>query len=275
MAVDKTSIVDIFNALEAGERLGLKEAMQLVSQSNKLFGGKDAERFFEMARKTAASKPALKEFNSPPFKVSNADTQSLLERISKTHAETVYLDFVANLPLNEILTIVREISKQVTVSAFSPMFLMDLANKNDMKVLELCHEIALAGVSYVPGTMNAHEKDISQIDEIFSVLMMLSKVSIKSSAWLPLSFSDDAKIEQLSRIREFDDRTHTITHVFFHLNTSFSDHDLLKTIAVSRLMLDFSDRLSFVDYQIDYSKTISQKLLKRCVELGINQIGVL
>ncbi len=274
MAAEKTRLEEILSALENGERLGLDEARHLISQSSKLFGGKDAERFFETAQKVTLNKPDLIEFYCPPFKISNPETNDLLERISKTHAEIIYLDFSPNLSFEDILSVIHEVSKHVNVSALSPTQLMSLAKKQNCRVLELCHEISSSGISYVPGVINCAENDLSTIDEVFSVMMMLSKVSIKSSAWLPLSFSDEAKIEHLSRIREFDDRSHAITHVFFDLNTSYSDHDLMKTIAIGRLMLDFSDRLSFVDYQTDYSKTLPQKLRSKCMQLGINQIGV-
>ncbi len=275
MPVEKDTIEAIIDSLEKGERLGLKEASRLIDQSSRLFGGKDAERFFGAAKACAATKANLTEFYCPPFKVSNLETGELLSRISKTDAERVYLDFSQNLTLDQLIKITGEVSHHVRISSLSPSQIQSMAKSEGCTVQVLCHEISAAGISYVPGIFPASDEKADEIDEVFNVLMQLSKVSVKSSVWLPLSFSDKAKIDHLSKIREFDDLAYAVTHVFFHLNTSFSDNDLLKTIAIARLMLDYTERLSFVDYQMDYTKTLSQKLRNKCIDLGINQIGII
>ncbi|NTV46343.1 MAG: hypothetical protein HGB11_07445 [Chlorobiales bacterium] len=264
---------DLIERLDKGERLGIDEAIRILETSDKLFSKKVETTFFNAARAVAQKKPPLRIFLCPRFKTGDASAEGILEQVNRTVADMIYLNFSDSVTLERAEEIIREISAVCHVSAFSPHELLHLSDSTCLKVHELCRHIALAGLSAVPGTLTAKAKDLLAIDEYFSVLMQLSKVKVRSSIQLPMSFSSEEKVHHLAKIREFEDRTRTLNHFVLLLDKGYSDKELLRTIALCRIMLDNIDYISLVDYNLDQTARINPSLLSECVSLGINMTG--
>jgi len=56
-----------------------------------------------------------------------------------------------------------------------------------------------------------------------------------------------------------------------HLDAKFSDRDLLRTVALTRLMLDNIETISLADYDLFQEKKLDADLLRQCIEVGLNQ----
>jgi len=260
------TVEEILAQIEKGERLGLPEARQLLDAANKFFGKKDLDRFFSASKKQAAKFPPVSKLDSAGIKLTGT---TCFSQIDLPPTEIVYLNFPENMSFEQITQAIFAASKKKKVAALCPSQILDLSEKTGLKILEVCTKLAEAGLSFSEGKLACNEADFVAIDEYFGVLYHLNRFGIKSSAWLPNTFSEEAKIEHLFRIREFDDRTHAITHVVLQFE-AMPENIRLKTVALARLMLDFTQRLSIADYQFEQKTLLSPKSLEKIISLGIN-----
>ncbi|NTV45639.1 MAG: hypothetical protein HGB11_03755 [Chlorobiales bacterium] len=262
---------DLLERLEKGERLGIDEALRLFKDASTFLNKKVEGKFFNAARAVAQKKPPHQVFLCPQIKIGDVSAEEVLEQVNRTASDMIYLEFSESVKLERAEDIIREISAVRHVSAFSPQELLHLSDSTCLKVHELCRHLAFAGLSAVPGTLTAKADDLLAIDEYFSVLMQLSRFKIRSSVQLPMSFSDEEKVLHLAKIREFEDRTRCIDHFVLLLDRSYSDKELLRTIALCRIMLDNVNFISLTDYNLDQTARINQALLGECLQLGLNR----
>lgn len=272
----KISLEEIVGKIERGERLGIDEAKEFLAASDKLLGGKALDTFYDAARREAQRHHPLRTLECKSIAVADesidAATASVQSEIAATSSQIIYLAFApAQTDLNFITALIQSVAQTRTVAAFSPEHLFALAAAAKQKVLSLVQTLSHSGLSLVPGSFSAGATDISASDETFSVLMQLHKFKLRTSAELPLSYSDAQKVVHLAKVREFEDRTHLFTHLCLRLDTKFSEKELLRTVAICRLMFDNLATISLSDYNLDQSGFISDDLLKRCAELGLNQ----
>ena len=85
-----------------------------------------------------------------------------------------------------------------------------------------------------------------------------------------MSFSEEEKALHLAKLREFHDRTQAIDFVMLDLDAKFSDRELLRTVALTRLMLDNIETISLADYDLSQEKKLDADLFRQCVEVGLN-----
>ncbi|WP_041468544.1 hypothetical protein [Chloroherpeton thalassium] len=198
------------------------------------------------------------------------ETPAALSKIAWPSTEIVHLSFSPNHTVQEICENISILSQKKKVAALSPEQILTLREKSGLRMLDICAKLSEAGLSFCEGKLTCEETDLLSIDEYFGVVFHLNRFGILSSAWLPNSFSDAAKIEHLFRIREFDDRTHSITHVLLEFQPNVSENSWLKIVALTRLMLDFTKHISIADYGLEQSKHISSEWLKKGISLGVN-----
>ncbi|MBC8042064.1 MAG: hypothetical protein IAF08_01350, partial [Rhizobacter sp.] len=268
----KIPLEEIVGKIERGERLGIDEAKAFLAASDKLLGGKALDTFYDAARREAKRYHSLRTLECTRIFVAAQPADAVQSEVAATSSKMIYLAFApGHGDLNFITSVISKAAQTRTVAAFSPEHLFSLAAASKQKVLSLVQMLAHAGLSLVPGAFIAKATDVSASDETFSVLMQLHKFKLRTSAELPLSYSDAEKVTHLAKVREFEDRTHLFTHLCLRLDTKFSEKELLRTVAICRLMLDNLATISLSDYNLDQSGFISDDLLKRCAELGLNQ----
>lgn len=270
MPKQKISIDAILEKLSLGERLGIDEAQLFLAASEKWIGGNKAlETFFDAARREASRHLSIRPLASTAIDMAVSDA---LKKIESAETPVVYLRFAPAASIEIITPLLQATSKLKTVAAFSPVELFALAEKSRLKILTLTQRLSEAGLLIVPDSFTAKASDESAIDETFSVMMQLHKYKLKTSAWLPMSYTDAEKAVHLAKIREFEDRTHSFLHLTLKLDAKFSDKQLLRTVALCRLMLDNFPTISLSDFNLDQSGFITPDLQRQCAELGLNQV---
>ncbi|MCS6988578.1 MAG: hypothetical protein NZM06_03590 [Chloroherpetonaceae bacterium] len=270
-AKTKPTIDDILASIQKGERLGIEEALIFLASTKKAIDRSGMERFFDAARAEARKRPAWRRLDVETIDLSKTPVEALEERLQASDAERAFLRFPASFSAEEIFDAIERVAKHLPVGAFSPKEILDRSAKFKMKVAEFCRTLALAGLSFASGRFDAKGDDLATIDETFSALTQLAKAKIKTSACLPISFSEEEQAAHLAKLREFHDRTQAIDFVLLYLDGKFSDRGLLRSIALMRLMLDNLDAISLSDYDLSQEKKIDAELFRQCVELGLNQ----
>ncbi len=269
-AKSKPTIDEILAAIEKGQRLGIDEALMLVAASKKMLDRSGVEQFFETARAAARTRQAWQRLDIEVIDLNKTPLAELEAHLQASDADRVFLQFPPTFPAKTLFATVEHVAQHVSVGAFKPQDILDRSAAFSMKVAEFCRQLAQAGLSFSSGRFNAHKFGTDRIDEIFSVMMQLAKAKIKVSASLPMSFSEEAKVLHLAKLREFHDRTQAIDFVVIDLDAKFSDRELLRTVALTRLMLDNIDTISLADYDLSQEKKLDTDLLRQCVETGLN-----
>jgi 2-iminoacetate synthase ThiH len=270
-AKSKPTIDEIFASLEKGERLGIDEALMLVAASKKMLDRSGMEQFFDAARAAARTRQLWQRLDVEVIDLNKTPLSELEALAQESDADKVFLQFPREIPADTLFATIERVSKHLPVGAFSPKEILDRSAAFSMKVADFCRRLAQAGLSFSSGRFNAHEFGTTRIDEIFSVMMQLAKAKLKVSASLPMSFSEEEKALHLAKLREFHDRTQAIDFVMLDLDAKFSDRELLRTVALMRLMLDNLDTISLADYDLSQEKKLDADLLRQCVEVGLNQ----
>jgi len=241
--------------LEKGERLGIDETSYFLKEASR-FLGKDANlKLLEAAQKMASLNPAKSSF---PF-----ETDVVLEL---NHQQKSIEVFKAAQHVFK-----RTPSKVIRLN-LTPSDILRITGLEKIKVSDFCRSLSDSGVGAISGRFEKKEKQEFQFDESFSVMMMCQKFGIQSSAYLPLSFSDTEKIHHLAKVREFADRTRSISFLVVYADTKVNEQSFLKTVALSRLMLDNLKYISISDSGLNQKKILSEKLLVMAQELGLNLI---
>jgi len=270
-AKSKPTIDEIFASLEKGERLGIDEALMLVAASKKMLDRSGMEQFFDAARAAARTRQLWQRLDVEVIDLNKTPLSELESLAQESDADKVFLQFPREIPADTLFATIERVSKHLPVGAFSPKEILDRSAAFSMKVADFCRRLAQAGLSFSSGRFNAHEFGTTRIDEIFSVMMQLAKAKLKVSASLPMSFSEEEKALHLAKLREFHDRTQAIDFVMLDLDAKFSDRELLRTVALMRLMLDNLDTISLADYDLSQEKKLDADLFRQCVEVGLNQ----
>ena len=270
-AKSKPTIDEILTSLDKGERLGIDEALMLVAASKKMLDRSGMEQFFDAARAAARTRQLWQRLDVEVIDLNKTPLSELESLAQDSDADKVFLQFPREIPADTLFATIERVSKHLPVGAFSPKEILDRSAAFSMKVADFCRRLAQAGLSFSSGRFNAHEFGTTRIDEIFSVMMQLAKAKLKVSASLPMSFSEEEKALHLAKLREFHDRTQAIDFVMLDLDAKFSDRELLRTVALMRLMLDNLDTISLADYDLSQEKKLDADLLRQCVEVGLNQ----
>lgn len=270
-AKSKPTLDDIFASLQKGQRLGIEEALTLLAAAKKTLDREGAERFFDAARAEARKRPAWQRLDVETIDLAKTSLEALETFAQSCDAERLFLRFPPAFSANDIFAAIERVAKHLPVGAFSPKEILERSAQARMKVAEFCKSLALAGLSFSSGRFAAKSDDLATIDETFSVLTQLAKAKIKTSACLPISFSEEAQATHLAKVREFHDRTQAVSFVVLLLDAKFSDRALLRTIALMRLMLDNIDAISLSDYDLSQEKKLDAELFRQCLEAGVNQ----
>ncbi len=269
-AKSKPTIDEILASLEKGERLGIDEALMLVAASKKMLDRSGMEQFFDAARAAARARQLWQRLDVEVIDLNTTPLSELEALAQESDADKVFLQCPREISADTLFATIERVAKHVPVGAFTPKEILDRSAAFSMKVAEFCRRLAQAGLSFSSGRFNAREVGTDRIDEIFSVMMQLAKAKLKVSASLPMSFSEEEKALHLAKLREFHDRTQAIDFVMLDLDAKFSDRELLRTVALTRLMLDNLDTISLADYDLSQEKKLDADLLRQCVEVGIN-----
>ena len=269
-AKSKPTIDEILAAIEKGERLGIDEALMLLAASKKMLDRSGMEQFFDAARAAARTRQLWQRLDVEVIDLNKTPLSELEALAQESDADKVFLQFPREISADTLFATIERVAKHVPVGAFTPKEILDRSAAFSMKVSEFCRRLAQAGLSFSSGRFNAHEFGTTRIDEIFSVMMQLAKAKLKVSASLPMSFSEEEKALHLAKLREFHDRTQAIDFVMLDLDAKFSDRELLRTVALMRLMLDNLDTISLADYDLSQEKKLDADLLRQCVEVGLN-----
>ncbi len=267
----KPSPDEILAALEKGERLGIDEALIFLSASKRMLDRSGMEQFFDAARAAAREQHAWQRLDVEVVDLGKTPMRDIESIAEQSDADRLFLQFPQAISADALFNIIERVAKHLPVGAFTPKEILDRSTQFKMKVADFCKSVALAGLSFSSGAFSAKGSDVEAIDEMFSAMMQLAKVKIKVSAFLPMSFSEEEKAIHLAKLREFHDRTHTISFVVLHLDMKFSDRELLRTVALMRLMLDNIDTISLSDYDLWQDKKLDADLFRQCVEVGLNQ----
>ena len=270
-AKSKPTIDEILAAIEKGERLGIDEALMLLAASKKMLDRSGMEQFFDAARTAAREHQAWQQLDVEVIDLNKTPLSDIEPLVHESKADRIFLQFPQILPADTLFATIERVAKHLPVGAFSPKDILDRSAAFSMKVSEFCRRLAQAGLSFSSGRFNAHEFGTTRIDEIFSVMMQLAKAKLKVSASLPMSFSEEEKALHLAKLREFHDRTQAIDFVMLDLDAKFSDRELLRTVALTRLMLDNIETISLADYDLSQEKKLDADLFRQCVEVGLNQ----
>ena len=269
-AKPKPTVDDILASLQKGERLGIDEALMLLAASKKMLDRSGMEQFFDAARAAARARQLWQRLDVEVIDLNKTPLSELESLAQDSDADKVFLQFPREIPADTLFATIERVSKHLPVGAFSPKEILDRSAAFSMKVADFCRRLAQAGLSFSSGRFNAHEFGTTRIDEIFSVMMQLAKAKLKVSASLPMSFSEEEKALHLAKLREFHDRTQAIDFVMLDLDAKFSDRELLRTVALTRLMLDNIETISLADYDLSQEKKLDADLFRQCVEVGLN-----
>ncbi len=266
----KVSIEEILTALEKGERLGIDEALMLLAAAKKMLDRSGMEQFFEAARTAARNRQAWQPLDIEVIDLNKTPMAELEALAQESDADKLFLRFPQTISADMLFNTIEQVAKHLPVGAFTPKEILARSSQFKMKTSEFCRSLAVAGLSFVSGAFSARGDDIEAIDEMFSVLMQVAKAKLTTSAFLPMSFSEEEKVLHLAKLREFQDRTQAISFVVLHLDAKFSDRELLRTVALMRLMLDNIETLSLSDYTLNQEKKLDADLFRQCLEVGLN-----
>lgn len=266
----KPTADDVLAALEKGERLGIDEALIVLAASKKMLDRSGMEQFFDAARAAARSRQAWQRLDVEVIDLSKTPTANLDALAEASDADRLFLHFPQAMSADTLFNTIERVAKHLPVGAFTPKEILDRSLQFKMKASEFCRSLAGAGLSFTSGAFSAKGDDVQTIDETFSVMMQVAKAKLTTSAFLPMSFSEEEKVMHLAKLREFHDRTQALSFVVLHLDTKFSDRDLLRTIALMRLMLDNLDSISLADYTFTQEKKLDTDLFRQCLEVGLN-----
>ncbi len=269
-AKSKPTIDEILASLEKGERLGIDEALMLVAASKKMLDRSGMEQFFDAARTAARARQLWQRLDVDVIDLNTTPLAELEACAQESDADKVFLQCPREISADTLFATIERVAKHLPVGAFTPKEILDRSAAFSMKVADFCRRLAQAGLSFSSGRFNAREVGADRIDEVFSVMMQLAKAKLKVSASLPMSFSEEEKALHLAKLREFHDRTQAIDFVMLDLDAKFSDRELLRTVALTRLMLDNLDTISLADYDLSQEKKLDADLLRQCVEVGLN-----
>ncbi len=261
---------DILAALEKGERLGIDEALIFLAASKKMLDRSGMEQFFDAARAAARSRQAWQRLDIDVIDLNKTPIADLAAFAEESDADRLFLRFPQAISADTLFNTIERVAKHLPVGAFTPKEILDRSAQFNMKVSEFCRLLSVAGLSFTSGAFNATGDDVEAIDEMFSVLMQVAKAKLTTSAFLPMSFSEEEKVIHLAKLREFQDRTQAVSFVVLHLDAKFSDRELLRTIALMRLMLDNLDGISLSDYTLTQEKKLDSDLFRQCLEVGLN-----
>jgi 2-iminoacetate synthase ThiH len=264
----KIPLEDIFKKLDSGERIGIDDGTRLAELS----GRKDMEKIFEAAAKIAAAKPKPKPLDLAAISVADGFTETaILKQIETVSSNQIYLDFEAGKAFNfekaeHLCNSLRKSGK--TVSAFTPEKILAVAESSGMKLRDVFRLLAAMNLASICGGL---PRGGDAADEYFSVIMQMSKFKVRSSVQVPLAAKDAAKIEHLAKVREFEDRTHSLTYIAIRHEKKIAEMELLKTVAVVRIMMDNMDFISLAD--ADFARpALTESVLHKAAELGVNLI---
>ncbi|MFQ3596891.1 MAG: hypothetical protein SNJ55_09180 [Chloroherpetonaceae bacterium] len=261
---------DILAALKKGERLGIDEALIFLAASKKMLDRSGMEQFFDAARAAARSRQAWQRLDVEIVDLNKTPIADLAALAEESDADKLFLRFPQAISADTLFSAIERVAKHLPVGAFTPKEILDRSARFKMKTSEFCRSLAVAGLSFVSGAFSAKGDDVEAIDEMFSVLMQVAKAKLTTSAFLPMSFSEEEKVQHLAKLREFQDRTQAISFVVLHLDTKFSDRELLRTVALMRLMLDNIETLSLSDYTLNQENKLDTDLFRQCLEVGLN-----
>ncbi len=270
-AKPNSTIEHIFDALKKGERLGIDEALLLLAASKKMLDRSGMEQFFDAARAAARTRQLWQRLDVEVIDLNTTPISELESLAQDSDADKLFLKFPREISADTLFATIERVAKHMPVGAFTPKEILDRSAAFSMKVAEFCRRLAQAGLTFSSGRFNAREVGTNRIDEVFSVMMQLAKAKIKVSASLPMSFSEEQKALHLAKLREFHDRTQAIDFVMLDLDATFSDRELLRTVALTRLMLDNIETLSLADYNLSQEKMLDTDLFRQCTEVGLNQ----
>jgi 2-iminoacetate synthase ThiH len=270
-AKPKPTVDDILASLQKGERLGIDEALMLLAASKKMLDRSGMEQFFDAARAAARTRQLWQRLDVEVIDLNKTPLSELESLAQESDADKVFLQFPREIPADTLFATIERVAKHVPVGAFTPKEILDRSAAFSMKVSEFCRRLAQAGLSFSSGRFDAREFGTTRIDEVFSVMMQVAKAKMTVSAFLPMSFSEEEKALHLAKLREFHDRTQALSFVVLHLDAKFSDRDLLRTVALTRLMLDNIETISLADYDLFQEKKLDADLLRQCIEVGLNQ----
>jgi 2-iminoacetate synthase ThiH len=266
----KPTLDDILTALEKGERLGIDEALMFLSASKRMLDRSGMEQFFDAARAAARERPAWQRLDVEVVDLGKTPMRDIESIAEQSDADKLFLQFPQAISADALFNAIEHVARHMPVGAFTPKEILDRSAQFNMKVADFCKSLALAGLSFSSGAFSAKGNNVEAIDEMFSVTMQLAKVKIKVSAFLPMSFSEEEKVLHLAKLREFQDRTQALSFIVLYLDTKFSDRDLLRTIALMRLMLDNIETISLSDYTFTQEKKLDSDLFRQCMEVGLN-----
>ncbi len=261
---------DILAALEKGERLGIDEALMLLAAAKKMLDRSGMEQFFDAARAAARTRQAWQSLDIDVIDLDKTPIADLESLAQESDADRLFLRFPQTISADTLFNAIERAAKYLPVGAFTPKEILDRSLQFKMKTSEFCRSLAVAGLSFVSGAFSAQGDDVEAIDEMFSVLMQVAKAKLTTSAFLPMSFSEEEKVLHLAKLREFQDRTQAISFVVLHLDAKFSDRELLRTVALMRLMLDNIEIISLSDYTFTQEKKLDADLFRQCLEVGLN-----
>lgn len=267
----KPTTDEIVASLEKGERLGIDEALIFLDASKKMLDRTRMEQFFDTARAAARKRQAWQRLDVEVIDLNKIPLSNLEALAQESDADKLFLRFPQEISADTLFQTIERVAKYLPVGAFTPKEILDRSFQLKMKASEFCRLLAVAGLSFSSGAFRAKGNDVEAIDEMFSVMMQLAKAKLTVSAYLPMSFNEEEKVLHLAKLREFHDRTQAISFVVLHLDAKFSDRELLRTIALMRLMLDNLDNISLADYDFSQEKKLDSDLFRQCLEVGVNQ----
>ncbi|MGQ9805247.1 MAG: hypothetical protein ACUVRP_04115 [Chlorobiales bacterium] len=262
---------EILAMLQKGERLGIDEALIFLSASKKMLDRSGMEQFFEAARAATRTRQTWQRLDVEVIDLNKTPLSNLEALAQESDADKLFLRFPQEISADTLFQTIERVAKHLPVGAFTPKEILDHSLRFKMKTSEFCRSLAVAGLSFTSGAFRAKGSDVEAIDETFSVMMQVAKAKFTTSAFLPMSFSEEEKALHLAKLREFHDRTQALSFVVLHLDAKFSDRELLRTIALMRLMLDNLDSISLADYDFSQEKKLDPDLFRQCLEVGVNQ----
>jgi 2-iminoacetate synthase ThiH len=260
---------EILATLQKGERLGIDEALIFLSASKKMLDRSGMEQFFDAARAATRTRQTWQRLDVEVVDLNQTPLADLDALAEECDADRLFLRFPQGISADALFNAIERVAKHLPVGALTPKEILDRSSQFKMKTSEFCRSLAVAGLSFTSGAFRAKGSDVEAIDETFSVMMQVAKAKLTTSAFLPMSFSEEEKALHLAKLREFQDRTQALSFVVLVLDSKFSDRELLRTVALMRLMLDNLDGISLSDYTLSQEKKLDADLFRQCLEIGL------
>lgn len=260
---------EILATLQKGERLGIDEALIFLRASKKMLDRSGMEQFFDAARAAARTRQTWQRLDVEVVDLNQTPHADLDALAEESNADRLFLRFPQVISADALFNAIERVAKHLPVGALTPKEILERSSQFKMKTSEFCRSLAMAGLSFTSGAFRAKGSDVQAIDETFSVMMQVAKAKLTTSAFLPMSFSEEEKALHLAKLREFQDRTQALSFVVILLDSKFSDRELLRTVALMRLMLDNLDGISLSDYTLTQEKKLDADLFRQCLEVGL------